>query len=240
MEPPAGLVWGVELLVPPSAPPAVHALREVEPDSPAERAGMREGDQLLAVNGEAVAELEHEDVVNRVRSSGRRVTFTAIHSQGGDYYSQLGLSPLLFYEDDPPEKEKTALAAPPAGPLCEAHSELPLLRICQLERGPKGFGFHLSCVQDEPGTCIGQVAVGGPGQRAGLRAGDVVVEVNGQSVEDEPLEEVARRMKEGGPRLDVLVVDRRGYGALKQSGTPITANLAHATQVRKGPDNSFI
>ncbi|XP_015192967.2 Na(+)/H(+) exchange regulatory cofactor NHE-RF4 isoform X2 [Lepisosteus oculatus] len=212
----------------------VHALREVEPDSPAERAGMREGDQLLAVNGEAAEGLEHEDVVSRVRSSGRRVAFTAIDSQGGDYY----------YQDDTPEKEKTvpppALAAPPAGPPHEAHSELPLPRICQLERGPKGFGFRLSCVQDEPGTCIGQVAAGGPGQRAGLRAGDVVVEVNGQSVAEEPLEEVARRMKEAGPRLDVLVVDRRGYGALKQSGTPVAASLAHATQVRKGPNNSFI
>ncbi|XP_034024530.1 Na(+)/H(+) exchange regulatory cofactor NHE-RF3-like isoform X2 [Thalassophryne amazonica] len=77
----------------------IHVLREVDSGSPAEQARMKDGDRLLAVNGEPVECLEHDEIVQKIRSSGDRVSLTAISSEGRDFYRGLGLSPLLFSED---------------------------------------------------------------------------------------------------------------------------------------------
>lgn len=59
-------------------------------DSPAENAGMKDGDILLEVNGEPVQSLRHEDIVDRVRLSGKQVSFTAITPSGLDFYTKVG------------------------------------------------------------------------------------------------------------------------------------------------------
>lgn len=75
-----------------------HVLREVDIGSPAEAAGMEDGDLLLAVNREPVESLEHEDIVKRIRKSGNKVSLTAISKPGRDFYRELDISPLLFLE----------------------------------------------------------------------------------------------------------------------------------------------
>ncbi|KAK6469240.1 Na(+)/H(+) exchange regulatory cofactor NHE-RF4 [Huso huso] len=219
-----------------------HFLREVDPDSPAEGAGMQDGDRLLAVNGDPVEGLEHEDIVTRVRKSGRQVTLTAIDSQGSEFYSQLGLTPLLFSEDSDPvtplQEETPALTAPPVENLQEPQAPLAKPRLCHLEKGIAGFGFNLRSILDEPSIFIGQVAQGSPAERAELREGDVVVEVNGVNVESEYIEDVVGRMKEGGSQLTVLVLGPVEYQQYKQSGTPITADLAVSKQAEEPEPSS--
>ncbi|KAM5132617.1 Na(+)/H(+) exchange regulatory cofactor NHE-RF4 [Mantella aurantiaca] len=74
-------------------------LRELDPGLPAEVSGMREGDRLLGVNGQSVEDLEHEDIVNIIQQSGNQVTLVVISNEGDRFYSEIGVSPLLFYED---------------------------------------------------------------------------------------------------------------------------------------------
>ncbi|XP_069804019.1 Na(+)/H(+) exchange regulatory cofactor NHE-RF4 isoform X2 [Dendropsophus ebraccatus] len=79
-------------------------LRELDPGLPAEVAGMREGDRLLGVNGQSVEGLEHEDIVSLIQESGKQVTLLVISNEGDRFYSEIGTSPLLFYEEKSQDK----------------------------------------------------------------------------------------------------------------------------------------
>lgn len=69
----------------------VHILREVERGSAAEEAGIKDGQLLLEVNEESTETLKHEDIVDRVRLSGKKVSLTTISLQGLEFYSKVGL-----------------------------------------------------------------------------------------------------------------------------------------------------
>lgn len=64
------------------------------------------------------------------------------------------------------------------------------------------------------------MAFGGSGQSAGLRVGDLVLEVNGQNVEEKYLEDVIMLVKEGGPFLSLLVTDKANYDKMKETEAP--------------------
>lgn len=104
-------------------------LREVDAGSPAEAIGMEDGDLLLAVNGDPVESLEHDDIVKMIRKSGDKVSLTAISMQGRDFYRQV-----------------RAVA-----PACDPVSELPLnflLFVLQLDISPLLFHDH-NVLQDD-------------------------------------------------------------------------------------------
>ncbi|KAK9974998.1 hypothetical protein ABG768_023062 [Culter alburnus] len=219
----------------------VHMVREVDNGSPAELGGVKEGEMLLQVNAESTDSLSHEEVVSKIRQSGQQVTLTTITPQGKDFYTKLDLSPLLFCVDvtsaSPEEKKEIPVMLKPAVPPVEPEEDVqidPNVRRCIVQRGSAGFGFHLGCVQQKPGTFISQVAAGGPGEGSGLLQGDVVVEVNGQNVEKESVEDVILHVKRGGDTLSLLVVDQKGYDWLKKNGKPITVNkLATISEVEE-------
>ncbi|TKS83640.1 Na(+)/H(+) exchange regulatory cofactor NHE-RF3 [Collichthys lucidus] len=198
-----------------------HVLRDMDSGSPAEKAGMKDGELLLEVNGESVESLRHEEIVDRVRQSGGQVSLTTITPQGLEFYTKLGLSPLLFCENEADESEKessTPASAAEQSPQKETDdSGKP--RHCSLQKGPLGLGFNLDCIPKSPGAFISQVAFGGPGQSAGLLEGDVIMEVNGQNVEEKYLEDVIMLIKEGGHFLSLTVMHKTSYKS-KQSDTP--------------------
>uniref|UniRef100_A0A6J0TJ81 Na(+)/H(+) exchange regulatory cofactor NHE-RF4 isoform X1 n=1 Tax=Pogona vitticeps TaxID=103695 RepID=A0A6J0TJ81_9SAUR len=74
-------------------------LREVDRGLPAEKAGMRDGDRLLAVNGEITEDLDHQEVVLHIRADSSQVTLLVIDKEGSTFYDSVGLSPLLFYDE---------------------------------------------------------------------------------------------------------------------------------------------
>ncbi|XP_030601078.1 Na(+)/H(+) exchange regulatory cofactor NHE-RF3 [Archocentrus centrarchus] len=125
----------------------VHVLREVDVGSPAEGAGMEDGDLLLAVNWEPVESMEHEDIVRKIRESGDKVSLIAISTPGRDFYRELGISPLLFYEE--------------CSHHCIKNWEEALLRKTtkyNQDRKEADSGFHSDCVPEQPGTETMQIS----------------------------------------------------------------------------------
>lgn len=69
----------------------VHILTDVESGSAAEGAGIMNGELLLEVNEESTETLTHEDIVDRVKLSGQKVSLTTISFQGLEFYTKVGL-----------------------------------------------------------------------------------------------------------------------------------------------------
>ncbi|KAM9038887.1 Na(+)/H(+) exchange regulatory cofactor NHE-RF4 isoform X1 [Sarcophilus harrisii] len=197
-------------------------LWEVDPGLPADQAGMRAGDRLVAVAGESVEGLGHEEAVTRIRAQGCHLSLIVVDPDADSFFSMVRLSPLLFLEeaglqaDGPASPQKlpsssqaeeqaswtTNLASSPAVPTSLVPPALPSFRQCLLRPGANGgYGFRLSCGADKPEITISQVTPGGSASQAGLHMGDVILEVNGISVRRENVLEVVRQLPDAKPPL---------------------------------------
>uniref|UniRef100_A0A8C1U877 Na(+)/H(+) exchange regulatory cofactor NHE-RF n=1 Tax=Cyprinus carpio TaxID=7962 RepID=A0A8C1U877_CYPCA len=81
-------------------------------------------------------------------------------------------------------------------------------RLCVMKKGENGYGFHLHGEKGKTGQYIRKVERASPAQASGLRAGDRVVEVNGENVERETHHQVVQRIKAVEHETRLLVVDR--------------------------------
>lgn len=97
----------------------------------------------------------------------------------------------------------------PGGGVASAMSSSagPAARLCRLERGPDGYGFHLHSEKGKPGQFIRLVEAGSPAERSGLRAGDRLLEVDGENVERESHQQVVERIRAAAGAVSLLVVD---------------------------------
>ncbi|XP_049976050.1 Na(+)/H(+) exchange regulatory cofactor NHE-RF4 isoform X6 [Alexandromys fortis] len=158
-------------------------LWEVDPGLPADKAGMKAGDRLVAVAGESVDGLCHEETVSRIRAQGSRVSLIVVDPEADRFFNMVRLSPLLFLENtenaaSPLAETKDFAAEDTVEPSSPVGS-----RQCFLYPGPGGgYGFKLCCVASRPCLFVSQVTPGGSAARAGLQMGDAVLEVNGYPV----------------------------------------------------------
>jgi len=91
-------------------------------------------------------------------------------------------------------------------------------RLCRLERGPDGYGFHLHGEKGKPGQFIRLVEAGSPAERSGLRAGDRLLEVDGENVERESHQQVVERIRAAAGTVSLLVVDPVADEQLQKRG----------------------
>ncbi|NWS73369.1 NHRF1 protein, partial [Crotophaga sulcirostris] len=91
-------------------------------------------------------------------------------------------------------------------------------RLCRLERGPDGYGFHLHGEKGKPGQFIRLVEAGSPAERSGLRAGDRLLEVDGENVERESHQQVVERIRAADGAVSLLVIDSVADEQLQKRG----------------------
>ncbi|XP_038181827.1 Na(+)/H(+) exchange regulatory cofactor NHE-RF1 isoform X2 [Arvicola amphibius] len=101
----------------------------------------------------------------------------------------------------------------------------PLPRLCCLEKGPNGYGFHLHGEKGKVGQFIRLVEPGSPAEKSGLLAGDRLVEVNGENVETETHQQVVSRIRAALNSVRLLVVDPATDEHLKKLGVSIREDL---------------
>ncbi|XP_058417502.1 Na(+)/H(+) exchange regulatory cofactor NHE-RF1 [Diceros bicornis minor] len=106
----------------------------------------------------------------------------------------------------------------------------PLPRLCCLEKGPNGYGFHLHGEKGKMGQFIRLVEPGSPAEKAGLLAGDRLVEVNGENVEKETHQQVVSRIRAALNAVRLLVVDPETDERLQQLGVQVREELLRAQE----------
>ncbi|XP_056611134.1 Na(+)/H(+) exchange regulatory cofactor NHE-RF3 [Triplophysa dalaica] len=220
---------------------AGHYIGEIDKGSPAERAGLKDSDRLVAVNGDEIHSCTHEEVVEKIHQQGNKCCLLVLDAVTEQMYKLGGASPLLYYEEmranlpSYPESEPEstpALTPAPAVhvPVSAVPAPIPAEtvhkpKLCRLEKTAAGYGFHLNGIQGVHGQYIKEVVKGGAADRAGVEDEDIVVEVNGVYVEMSTHEEVVNLIRKSGDRLVLLLAGKTAYDHLRAQGVTITPQL---------------
>ncbi|KAL7849920.1 hypothetical protein SRHO_G00192690 [Serrasalmus rhombeus] len=210
-------------------------IRLVEPDSPAEKSGLRAGDRLVFVNGENVESESHQQVVSRIRVTTGILELVVVDMDTEQLLRKHDLKCLREYvtegipvADWELENEAVEMNGSPRESTPEPvknggvnHSPVEVgsesyeknfiselrPRLCVIQKGSNGYGFNLHSEKTRPGQYIRAVDEDSPAERAGLRPKDRIVQVNGVSVEGKLHSEVVAAIKAGGDKTTLLVVD---------------------------------
>ncbi|XP_054079030.1 Na(+)/H(+) exchange regulatory cofactor NHE-RF4 isoform X2 [Rissa tridactyla] len=179
-----------------------HVIRQVELGGLAQRRGLQDGDRLLQVNGHFVDHMDHRTVVQKIKASGNQVLLAVL--DGGSYEAAkvLGrdLSQMLPADIRP--------------------------RLCHITRDRSGFGFSVSGPEGVKGTFQLSVRQDGPAERAGVPPGSWLLELNGASVRSYSHAQLARKLKQSGNKVTLLVASSAVEEFYRLRGLQITAALA--------------
>ncbi|XP_041839532.1 Na(+)/H(+) exchange regulatory cofactor NHE-RF2 [Melanotaenia boesemani] len=113
-------------------------------------------------------------------------------------------------------------------PSPEPKAEL-LPRLCHLVKGEHGYGFNLHSDKKKHGQFVRTVDPDSAAERAGIQAGDRVVEVNGVNSGGLRHSEVVALIRAGGEEVHLLVVDQETDELFQRLG--IVPTSSHIKEV---------
>ena len=171
-------------------------VRRVAEGSPAARAGIREGDVILDVNGRAVEDFRKFVEGTRATVPGTRVSLGVWRN---------GAKQTLTATVE-------ALPASAAAPAAPVQSAAPAGYLGLTVGGVTDERVKALNLQDTHGAEVRRVAEGSPAARAGLRKGDVILDVNGRAVND--FRQFTNGTRATAPGTRVRLRIRRGGGAM--------------------------
>ncbi|XP_078512892.1 Na(+)/H(+) exchange regulatory cofactor NHE-RF3 [Lissotriton helveticus] len=173
-------------------------LTSLVPEGVAVKAGVKDNDRLIEVNGENVENASHDQVAAKVKQSGDAVVFLVIDKESYKFYSDSKIQM---------KGEMADLKLLPLKP-----------RLVELKKGTDGYGFYLREEHNKKGNFIKDIDPGSPAEKSTLKDGDHLVAVNGESVEDLQHEDVVEKIKKGGNKTSMLVVDAETDRLYKMAG----------------------
>uniref|UniRef100_A0A8D0L7S6 PDZ domain containing 1 n=1 Tax=Sphenodon punctatus TaxID=8508 RepID=A0A8D0L7S6_SPHPU len=208
-----------------------HLIRDIDSGSPAAKAGLKDNDLLVAVNGESVENFDHNGTVEKIQRCGGKTTLLVVDQETDVMYKMAQVSPCLYYH----EMEEPSRGEAEEVPMSLAKQKNHKPRICKPVKGLDGFGFHLNAIKNLPGQFIKEVKKGRPADTAGLEEDDILVEVNGVNVVNESYEKVVGRIHDAGDRLTLLVCSEEAYEYFKSQNIAITASIADPVSEPEDP-----
>uniref|UniRef100_A0A5F5PKZ1 PDZ domain containing 1 n=1 Tax=Equus caballus TaxID=9796 RepID=A0A5F5PKZ1_HORSE len=207
-------------------------IKDIDSGSPAEEAGLKHNDLVVAVNGESVESLDHDSVVEMIRKGGEQTSLLVVDKETDNIYRLAHFSPFLYYQSQElPNSSVKEAPAPPPAPLevSSLHSTEEVdhkPKLCRLVKGENGYGFHLNAIRGQPGPFIKEVQKGSPADLAGLEDEDIIIEVDGVNVLDEPYEKVVDRIQSSGKNVTLLVCGQKAYNYFQAKKIPIVSSMA--------------
>lgn len=104
-------------------------------------------------------------------------------------------------------------------------------RLCHIRKVDNfdGYGFNLHAEKGKPGQYIGKVDDGSPAEAAGLRQGDRILEVNGESIGDKTHKQVVELIKQHSDETKLLVVDPDDNSIIPINNTESLKNAENAS-----------
>ena len=228
-------------------------VKEVVKGSAAEKAGLKEDDVILSYQGERVGSAAQLRRLVRETPAGRRVTIEA--SRGGaaqrltatlantdDHELTMGDDNFRF---DMPESFRFNVPVPPIPPIPPVP---PMAHMFgdgdrgqrfffrdRLDARPGRLGLSYQEISgqlaryftvDDGAWLVTEVEADGPAAKAGLRAGDVIVKLNGKAVADG--DDVRRTLGEAPSGTDVTVTVQRDGRPLEVKVSPRGEKRARA------------
>ncbi|HEX5000147.1 MAG TPA: DegQ family serine endoprotease [Terriglobia bacterium] len=171
-------------------------ISDVSADSPAERAGLKSGDIVTKVDDRAVEDSRALQLMIGEMPPGRSVKLTVLRDGAERLY------PVTLAEQ-PAERNETRRATAGGAPRAES-----ALDGVALEPVTPEFSRQFGISRDTKGVAVRNVESGSAAARAGLEAGDVIVEANHQTVAT--VEQLNGAIKSGTTNVALLLVNHEG------------------------------
>ncbi|XP_025086043.1 Na(+)/H(+) exchange regulatory cofactor NHE-RF1-like isoform X2 [Pomacea canaliculata] len=236
---------------------------KVDEGSPAEAAGLKQGDRIVEVNGVNIGNENHQQVVGRIKAGGDETTLLVVDQETDQYYKEqkivvredldevLRLTALRDINDTPEQETNTRSEynrESVAGSNGDALADYSLPdeslkhqpRLCNLCKWPDfdGYGFNLHAEKDKPGQYIGSIDPNSPAETGGLRENDRIIEVNGENIESLAHSAVIQKIKAGGDKTSMLVADQETDKFYKNRGQRISSSMPNVRVYTTPPRSS--
>ncbi|HVQ30700.1 MAG TPA: PDZ domain-containing protein [Vicinamibacteria bacterium] len=220
-------------------------VKSVEEGGPADKAGLKEGDVIVRYHGESVLSASQLARLVRETPAGRTVPIEVMRdggaqkltaTLGGDDHRSFGFPGDLGELDIPmPEIPEVPLAPMPPLPPKMPHGfdkwgKRALLddHFMWFSNEPRKLGLEFQEVSgqlakyfklaEDSGVLVTSVEAGGPAEKAGLKAGDLILKFDGRSVKGgDDLEKAVRKAEAG---LEVPVTVQRDGRSLELKVIP--------------------
>ncbi|CAN8004609.1 unnamed protein product [Ixodes hexagonus] len=224
---------------------------KIDPHSPAELAGMLEGDRIVEVNGVNIASENHKQVVERIKSVPDETKLLVVDSAADAWYKERKIVPRGTQDNVRYIRTPTDGIAQPNGhqheespangDVVQKESEAgelppdaPQPRLCQMKKWEdfEGYGFNLHAEKDKLGQYVGKIDEGSPAEYAGLREGDRIVEVNGVNILSETHRQIVERIKKVPNETNLLVVSLEAEKWYRDHKIPVKGSQANVLQLK--------